>query len=154
MAKIDLKKQGFNKYQYKNIIDNKFKDLGVTNLNEALEQENTVDFFFELYNSLFYQIPAEGDTNSHVYLAKTSGEYVNFNANEEEIAALRNEITGLRQQLLEEQIATVEALTGQNINITGSNENVVSTGVSGNTLNNSGLSNPGPGTGGNAGGVY
>ena len=44
MAKIDLKKQGFNKYQYKNIIDNKFKDLGVTNLNEALEQENTVDF--------------------------------------------------------------------------------------------------------------
>ena len=83
MAKIDLKKQGFNKYQYKNIIDNKFKDLGVTNLNEALEQENTVDFFFELYNSLFYQIPAEGDTNSHVYLAKTSGEYVNFNANEE-----------------------------------------------------------------------
>ena len=154
MAKIDLKKQGFSKFQYKNIIDNKFKDLGVKNINEALEEENTVDTFFEMYNELFYQIPAEGDTNSHAYLAKTSGEYINFNTREEEIAALQNEITNLRQQLLEEQIATVEALTGQSINITGSNENVVSTGVSGNALNNSGLSNPGPGTGGNAGGVY
>ena len=95
-----------------------------------------------------------GETNSHDYIVKTSGEYINFNTREEEIAALQNEITNLRQQLLEEQIATVEALTGQSINITGSNENVVSTGVSGNALNNSGLSNPGPGTGGNAGGVY
>ena len=58
MAKIDLKKQGFSKFQYKNIIDNKFKDLGVKNLNEALEEENTVDTFFEMYNELFYQIPA------------------------------------------------------------------------------------------------
>ena len=46
MAKIDLKKQGFSKFQYKNIIDNKFKDLGVKNLNEALEEENTVDTIF------------------------------------------------------------------------------------------------------------
>ena len=154
MAKVNLQKQGFNKFQYNNIVDTKFKDLGISNLNEALQQEDTVDVFFEMYNALFYQIPAEGEQNSHAYLAKTSGEYINFNSNEEDIAALRTEITGLREQLLQEQIATVEALTGTTINITGSNENVVSTGTSNNALSNSGLGSGTPGTGGNAGGVY
>ena len=152
--RLDLIKDVFNKAEYIKTINTSFSELGVTSITEDQQLQPTVEEFFGLYNSLFYDIPALGETNSHEYLAKTSGEYVNFNANEEEIAALRNEITGLRQQLLEEQIATVEALTGQNINITGSNENVVSTGVLGNALNNSGLSNPGPGTGGNAGGVY
>ena len=152
---VNLKRTVFDKAKFNETVDTNF-----TQLQSELDPQffdlslATQEDFWSLYEKFFYEIPKLGDINSHEYLVKTSGEYINFNTREEEIAALQNEITNLRQQLLEEQIATVEALTGQSINITGSNENVVSTGVSGNALNNSGLSNTGPGTGGNAGGVY
>jgi hypothetical protein len=41
-----------------------------------------------MYNDLFYDIPELGDINSHEYLIKKSSEYINFEANQEEIDRL------------------------------------------------------------------
>ncbi len=61
----------------------------------------TVDDFFVQYENLFFQIPKEGDINSHQYLVERSGTYIEFNRVNEEIQALLEEITQLRQENLE-----------------------------------------------------
>jgi hypothetical protein len=99
--KVDLQKSVFNKSQYEQTIDTEFSEFGVTSIQEDLQNETTVEDFFTEYNELFYDIPAEGDVNSHQYLVRTSGEYISFDANQEEIDALRDEIAILRQENLE-----------------------------------------------------
>lgn len=99
--KVDLQKSVFNKTQYDQAIDTSFSEFGVTSVQEDLESETTVEDFFTQYDQLFYDIPAEGDVNSHEYLVRTSGEYISFDANQDEIEALRNEISNLRQENLE-----------------------------------------------------
>ena len=101
--RVDLQKEVFSRNQYPQTIDTEFSEFGVTTLAEDLDSETTVEDFFTSYNELFYDIPAEGDTNSHQYLIQTSGEYISFDANQEEIEALRDEITVLRTENLELQ---------------------------------------------------
>jgi len=115
--KIDLIKKVYSKTEYPKIIDTQFQQLGVISVNEQIELTTTVQQFFEYYNELFYDIPSFGDTNSHEYLVKTSGEYINFDKDNEIIEALRKEITQLRRDLLQSQIEKAEALTGEKINI-------------------------------------
>ncbi len=103
-SKVDLKKEVFSKSQYTKTIDTNFRELGVTTIQQDLQNQITVTEFFNLYNELFYEIPPEGSTNSHRYLVEQSGEYINFNQNNEEIEALQAEITLLRQDLLKSQI--------------------------------------------------
>jgi hypothetical protein len=62
--------------------------------------------------NLFYNIPELGETNSHEFLIKTSSEYINFEANQEEIAALQAEIAQLRIDLLNAQRQVIEIQTG------------------------------------------
>ena len=52
---------------------------------------------------LFYQIPEFGDNTSHEYLIKSSSEYIKFADNDELIEALQQEISELREELLETQ---------------------------------------------------
>jgi len=99
--RVDLQKEVFSRNQYPTTIDTEFTEFGVTTLQQDLDSETTVEDFFTLYNELFYDIPAEGDTNSHEYLVRTSGEYIEFDANQEEIDALRDEIANLRQENLQ-----------------------------------------------------
>lgn len=99
--RVDLQRQVFAKNQYNNTINTEFTEFGVTTAQEDIANETTVEDFFTLYDELFYDIPAEGDVNSHEYLVRTSGEYINFEANQEEIEALRNEIATLREENLE-----------------------------------------------------
>lgn len=106
--KIDLKKNVFSKAQYLKTIDTSFNELGVQSIAEQLQQETSVEEFFQLYNQLFYEIPAEGTTNSHRYLVEQSGEYINFDQQLEEIEALRAEITQLRTDLLNAQIENIK----------------------------------------------
>jgi len=115
--KIDLKKKGYNKTVYPTIINTRFNELGVTSINTQIELSPTVTDFFNLYNQLFYEIPAYGNSNSHQYLIQTSAEYIDYQANQEEIEALRLEITQLRRELLESQIAQAELASGQKLNI-------------------------------------
>ena len=118
--KVDTKKKVFNKAQYPKTINTQFSQLGVTSITQAIAETPTVEEFFNLYDELFYDIPALGATNSHEYLVRTSGEYINFDEQNEIIRALQEEITGLREENLRLQIKATEAATGQSINFTGS----------------------------------
>ena len=118
--KVDTKKKVFSKAQYPKTINTQFSELGVTSITTAIAETPTVEEFFNLYDELFYDIPALGATNSHEYLVKTSGEYINFDEQSEIIQALQEEITSLREENLQLQIAATEAATGQSINFTGS----------------------------------
>jgi len=116
--KVDVKKTVFNKAQYQKTIDTGFNELGITNITEDIESTLTVEKFFENYNEIFYEIPATGETNSHEYLVKTSGEYIDFDENSEIIQALQEEINALREQNLELEMEKVKLLTGENISLT------------------------------------
>ena len=116
-TKIDLKKEVYSDIDYPRIIDTKFNELGTISINEQIDTTPTTNEFFDLYNSLFYEIPSFGDINSHQYLIQTSADYIDFDANQEEILALRAEITDLRRQLLEAQVATAEAISGEKIDL-------------------------------------
>ena len=82
----------------------------------------TVGDFFTIYNTLFYQIPKEGEINSHVFLIKESTNYTQYEAQREEIDALQEEIDQLRAQnvqLVEDLTNTINALTNSIGNIDG-----------------------------------
>ena len=104
---IQLNKNVFNKPLYQKTINTSFTQLGVKSIQEQLDEQPTVQEFFDMYNQLFYEIPEEGETNSHEFLVKTSGEYIGFDQESEEIEALRKEITGLREELLAQQIESI-----------------------------------------------
>ena len=115
--KVDVKKTVFNKPQYIKTIDTTFSELGVTNIVEDIESTVDVTKFFEYYDELFYEIPANGETNSHEYLVKTSGEYINYDQDSDIIQALQEEISALRQENLNLEIRAVKAETGEDIPI-------------------------------------
>lgn len=117
---IDLNKIVYDKNSYTKTIDTKFKELGVTTVAEDLSNTVSVETFFENYNQIFYKIPKTGDINSHEYLAKTSGDYINYVQTNEQILALQQEISILRQENLNQSIQILEFQTGQKFNITGS----------------------------------
>ena len=113
MAKerYNIKKSKLNKQNYPKIIDTQFTQLNPPTPEPVVEP--TVDNFFELYNDLFYDIPKEGETDSHQFLIAQSTEYAGI-GNSEEIEALITEIDNLRAQLLEANEKILE-LTEQNV---------------------------------------
>ena len=113
--KVDTKKNVFDKNQYSKTIDTSFKEFGVTTVSDDIQSQPTIEQFFELYNQLFYDIPPSGEINSHEFLVQQSGEYINFEANAEEIQALQNEIAGLREELLNAQIQLASSISGVQI---------------------------------------
>ncbi len=112
--RIDLKKDVFSKSQYTKTIDTSFSELGVTTITEDLQNQPSVEQFFQLYNDLFYDIPPNGPVNSHEYLVQTSGDYINFNSENIEIEALRAEISILRRDLLNAQMENVKLQIEEN----------------------------------------
>ena len=102
MSQIPVQKTVFNKDTYNRVIDTQFRQL----INQGVTQESlsfTVDDFFQLYEDLFYQIQKEGDTNSHKYIIQKEADYLGVSINQDDIQALLDEITSLRQQVLETQ---------------------------------------------------
>jgi hypothetical protein len=108
MSRIPVQKTVFNKDSFGRVINTQFSQL----LNQNVEETNTftVDDFFQLYEDLFYQIPKEGDTNSHRYILQREADYLGVSVSQDDIQALLNEITSLRQQVLESQ-QTINELT-------------------------------------------
>ena len=96
----NLRKEAFNKKQFNDTIDIRFKELGVTTEDVSTFDPSlaTVGDFFTIYQTLFYQIPKEGDVNSHEFLIRESTKYTQFVAQQEEIDALLAEIDDLREQ--------------------------------------------------------
>jgi hypothetical protein len=97
MANYTLNKTVYNRREYTNVIDTSFSQITPTT---PVEDTITVEQFFQYYSKIFYDIPAEGDINSHAYLVKTSGEYINSTTINDDVQLLLDEITTLRQQLL------------------------------------------------------
>lgn len=112
---INLNKTVFNKAQYAKTIDTTFSELGVITVQEAIDSQPTVDEFFSLYNQLFYDIPEFGQINSHEYLIQQSSEYINFEANQDTIDKLQEEISQLREQLLTSQRQITELEIGESL---------------------------------------
>ena len=107
---IKLNKRVYNKDIYLKTIDTSFSQLGQRTIQEVIDSEPTIEEFFELYNQLFFDIPENGDNNSHESLIKRSSEYINFSSDSSEIQALQDEISQLRQELLNTQTQLIEAL--------------------------------------------
>ena len=85
---------------YDKVIDTEFKTFGV-NVTGSLDQV-TIEEFFQTYNDLFYQIPKEGDVESHQFILNKTVEYLGVKlASDESIQALLDEIDGLKRQILE-----------------------------------------------------
>jgi hypothetical protein len=112
--KVNLTKQGFLSSAYKNAIDTSFTQL--VQPPPPVEETVSVEQFFNLYQTLFYEIPAEGSINSHTYLIKQSTEYIGFTEEkEEDIQVLLDEITLLREELLDTQKQLRDAETSASI---------------------------------------
>jgi hypothetical protein len=109
MSQIPIQKTVFSKDAYTKVINTSFSQF----LNQASEEDQlsfTVDDFFDLYDQLFYQIPIEGDTNSHRYILQREADYLGVSISQDDIQALLDEITSLRQQVLDAQ-TTINELT-------------------------------------------
>ena len=132
---INFNKTVFNKAQYIKTIDTAFSELGVTTVQEQLDTQPTVEEFFSLYNQLFYEIPEFGEINSHEFLIQQSSEYINFEANQETIDKLQEEISILREDLLDSQKQIVELETGESLeeDLTDSITSIISTSTGGGT---------------------
>ena len=100
---VRLNKEVFDKRTYQKTIDTTFKELGVKTIQEQIDEQPTVQEFFDMYTELFYQINERGPDNSHEYLVKTSGEYISFEDKDELVEALQKEIANLRKELLQAQ---------------------------------------------------
>jgi len=100
MSQIPVQKTVFSKDSYSRVIDTQFSQL-ITQEDETLSF--SVDDFFELYDQLFYQIPRDGETNSHQYILQREADYLSISISQEDVQALLDEITSLRQQVLDTQ---------------------------------------------------
>lgn len=108
-TEIELKKKLYNRKSYLNIIDNSFTEL--IQPIETPTPTTTVDEFFQLYNNLFYDIPKTGELNSHEYLIKQSSDYVGSSILTDDIQALLDEITTLREENLALQQNIIDITT-------------------------------------------
>ena len=101
--KIILNRDVFNREAFNNTVNTNFSQLDQEAPDLSFFDPNlaTVEDFFNIYQNLFFQIPKFGDINSHQYLVVESTEYTNYIENQEQIDALLEEITDLREENLQ-----------------------------------------------------
>jgi hypothetical protein len=105
----------YNKGTFTKVINTQFSELTSP---PPIIPETTVEAFFELYDELFSIIPTEGDINSHRAILLREAEYLNVQLSDDvEVQALLQEITDLRQQLLEAEVNTTTDLAQNNLNV-------------------------------------
>jgi hypothetical protein len=104
---LNLYREVYGQNTYKRVIDTQFTQL-VEPVSEEVEEDTTVERFFELYEQLFFEIPLTGEINSHEYLVNRSSEYIGGSVITDNEKALIQEINSLRQQLLESNTNLIE----------------------------------------------
>lgn len=110
MSEIILSKKVYLKSQ-SGIINNQFSQLLNNTTGSQDNSDISVDDFFVLYDNLFYQIPKLGDVNSHTYILNREADYLGVKLSDDvNVQALLDEITSLRQELLDTQ-QTINDLT-------------------------------------------
>ena len=101
MEQVNLNKNVFAKDQYEKVIDTSFTQLVQPAATSSVVPPSiSVAEFFTNYQTLFFEIPKYGTTNSHEYLIKTSQAYAGDFNNDDTIQALTEEVTSLRQENL------------------------------------------------------
>ena len=101
MEQVNLNKNVFLKDQYEKVIDTSFTQLVQPAATSSVVLPSiSVAEFFTNYQTLFFEIPKYGATNSHEYLIKTSQAYAGDFNNDDTIQALTEEVTSLRQENL------------------------------------------------------
>ena len=113
MGKYGLNRKVFNKEMYEKTIDTSFSQINPPS--PPVENTTSVNDFFNLYNTLFYQIPISGSINSHQYLVEQSGQYIGSDIITADVQALLDEITSLRQDLLAANQQVLSLQTSVNI---------------------------------------
>jgi hypothetical protein len=98
---VKLVKEVYGRNTYTRVVDTSFSELYTPVTASAAPADISVEVFFDLYNTLFFQIPAMGEVNSHEYLVKRSGEYLGGGVLSDNERAYIDEINSLREQLLE-----------------------------------------------------
>ncbi len=98
MANFSLNKTVFDKKEYTNVIDTSFSQANIPA--SPIEDTITPAEFFNLYNTIFYDIPTTGEVNSHEYIVKKSSEYIGISSTNEDVQMLLDEITSLQKELL------------------------------------------------------
>ena len=92
---VQLNKTVYGKITYPNVINTQFTQLVGANPADG-PAPITVEEFFQAYDDLFFEIPIDGEFNSHLELIKRSTEYVGVNQTPDEIDALLTEINQLK----------------------------------------------------------
>jgi hypothetical protein len=112
MSQIPIQRTVFDKDQFTKVVDTNFSQLINT---QSLEEQPsfTLDDFFQLYDDLFNQIPREGDINSHQYILQREADYLGVQIDKDDLQALLDEITSLRQEVLDSQ-TIINDLTNNN----------------------------------------
>jgi len=116
-TKISFNNVTYDSNSYSQVVNTSFTQLGVKSIPQQIEEQPTVNEFFDMYNQMFYNIPETGEINSHEYIIQKSSDYIGFNPNQEELLALQNEISQLRQELLDaqKQLVNLQSSTSNQI---------------------------------------
>jgi len=99
--KVQIKKTVYSSAGLSKIVDREFKAFADP---VPAQDTDTVDELFRLYDKLYLEVPVNGEVNSHEYLVNKSSELVDVDLDNEAIQPLLEEISQLRQQLLEANI--------------------------------------------------
>ena len=89
----------FGKQTFPKVIDITFREL--TPIVFDTSRFETIEYFFKLYDDLFYQITPTGPSNSHELLVTRSSDYIGIQARSSDLDALIEEINDLRRQNLQ-----------------------------------------------------
>lgn len=111
---VDINLTTYNRAQFAKAVNTSFTEFGVTGEPEpSIVSQVDINTFFEAYDALFLEIPKQGGTQSHQYLANRSGEYAGGEDINAEIEALTAEVTDLREDniALQQQIVQITTRT-------------------------------------------
>ena len=105
---IKIQKKVYDPKTFDKVIDRDFKTFAQPD-DPALQP--TVEEFFSLYDQLYFEIPLEGETNSHTFLVTKSSELLDYEKDTADIQPLLDEISILREQVLSLNEQLIEANT-------------------------------------------
>ena len=113
MSQIPIQRTVFNKNKFTKVVDIQFNQL-INNQSVEETPSFTLNDFFQLYEDLFDQIPKEGDINSHQYILQKEADYLGVQIDKDDVQSLLDEITSLRQEVLDSQTIINELTTTTN----------------------------------------
>ena len=113
MSQIPIQRTVFNKNKFTKVVDTQFSQL-INNQSIEETPSFTLNDFFQLYEDLFDQIPKEGDINSHQYILQKEADYLGVQIDKDDVQSLLDEITSLRQEVLDSQTIINELTTTTN----------------------------------------